>query len=466
MFMYAIGIVFGGLAFLAIIGVFLTGARSQDKYQSISGDDYSFTVSAGKVLAFVSTAVFLLLGSLMLSTYLVANTEMIPAYSRQNTLENVHSVLKSFNVTHENHLRCGVMGVSEVSNNSKQLLTDDEGRLSCALVGVSSESTSHNLLTDSDGHLQVDIVSGGNITLSTGDVNVDLSHESDSVVVHGSEGDSVKTNYGGRTVVFDPYLQNAVDNIHTTGSESDFVSVRMHGRMKTSTTSYSLMYPGPLTTPTFWLQSAVTMYVVSNSVEDDPDKNDADDDGSVNPGSGAHKVVIEGLDDNWQYQTTEVTLDGTTPVSVSAVDFIRVFRMYVSDGGTYHSANAGNITLRNIGNSEHYLSIYHDGTSGEGDASVSLWTVPASRTAYVTAVTVMGGGATDDCTTKCFSMTAANTTGNSAFSVFYQQHAAGVFTFNPKTYIGPFAAKTDLWCEAKCTVTKAAMSVSLDIVHT
>ena len=82
-----------------------------------------------------------------------------------------------------------------------------------------------------------------------------------------------------------------------------------------------------------WLSTATALEILSSSGSDDV--------GS----SGATKVTIQGLDNNWDFAEATVSMDGVTPVALPGTWF-RINRMFVAEVGTYAGNNVGNITLR------------------------------------------------------------------------------------------------------------------------
>lgn len=82
-----------------------------------------------------------------------------------------------------------------------------------------------------------------------------------------------------------------------------------------------------------WLSAATLFEVLSGSTDDDEG------------GSGAEKIMIEGLDANFDLATEEVTLNGTSAVATTT-QFIRFNRAYVTQVGTRHGTNVGLITIR------------------------------------------------------------------------------------------------------------------------
>lgn len=94
---------------------------------------------------------------------------------------------------------------------------------------------------------------------------------------------------------------------------------------------------------------------------------------------------MQGLDSNYNQQTVEVTLDGTTSVT-TAESFIAINRMFVSEAGT-GEVNAGDITAT-IGN-----AVRSQISADQGQTLQAVYTVPAGFTAYITQW-MIGSGAT------------------------------------------------------------------------
>ena len=86
-------------------------------------------------------------------------------------------------------------------------------------------------------------------------------------------------------------------------------------------------------------------------------------------GTGAQKILVQGVDANYNAVSEEVDMDGVTP-SVSTTSFLRVFRMYNTQTGT-DEINQGNITASIGGNPQSYIA------AQDGQTLVSQYTVPA-----------------------------------------------------------------------------------------
>ena len=140
--------------------------------------------------------------------------------------------------------------------------------------------------------------------------------------------------------------------VHKFGSNSD---------VDTATDPEDVWQAGGLMS---WPFTAAVLDVVSSSTDD-----------VFSTGIGAHVVVIEGLDSNFNEVIKEVELNGTTAVS-TVVEFIRVNRAYVTQVGKYHGSNVGLITIELSGATMATI------LPGCGQTQIARYTVPANHTAY------------------------------------------------------------------------------------
>ncbi len=58
-------------------------------------------------------------------------------------------------------------------------------------------------------------------------------------------------------------------------------------------------------------------------------------------GSGARTIVVDGLDENFDIATEEITLAGSSASVSTTTTFIRVHRAFVTEVGSYGGVNAG-----------------------------------------------------------------------------------------------------------------------------
>ena len=119
--------------------------------------------------------------------------------------------------------------------------------------------------------------------------------------------------------------------------------------------------------------TAGTVVLTSSSTEDDEDK------GGGVEGTGAHRVQIEGLDNDFNL-VSEVLITNGTANRTSTTEFRRVFRAFLTEAGT-DGTNAGTITISKGGTTVAQIRIA--GGTGLGQTFMSVYTVPAGYTGYI-----------------------------------------------------------------------------------
>jgi hypothetical protein len=111
-----------------------------------------------------------------------------------------------------------------------------------------------------------------------------------------------------------------------------------------------------------------------------------DNTNDVIAGSGARKVIVQGLDANWGQIQEEVTLTGTTAAALTNT-YTRVFRMWVSESGTYATDSAAShnstITLRVASAGATWAQINSESGFGYGQSLIGAYTIPAGKVGYI-----------------------------------------------------------------------------------
>lgn len=113
------------------------------------------------------------------------------------------------------------------------------------------------------------------------------------------------------------------------------------------------------------------------------------DTADTSSGTGARTVLVEGLDDNYEEQSETVTLNGTSTVPLTK-QYLRTNRITVKTAGSLE-ANKGQIILRLSG-----AGVIQSLIEATINVSrISVYTVPADKTAYLWSTNVSTGKGKD-----------------------------------------------------------------------
>lgn len=125
------------------------------------------------------------------------------------------------------------------------------------------------------------------------------------------------------------------------------------------------------TKSTIWDVGGVYNGYPSSAVVADIYSSDAND---TLLGSHARKITVVGLDANWLDQSETVSLLGTTHVQTTKT-WRRIFRAYVTEGGTPNTPNIGDITIEQLGVSAVQFAQIK---ATYGQTHMAVYTVPAN----------------------------------------------------------------------------------------
>ena len=124
-----------------------------------------------------------------------------------------------------------------------------------------------------------------------------------------------------------------------------------------------------------WLDSAVTMFVSSTSVND------------TSGGSGANTILIQGLDENYVEIEETVTLNGQTQVATQ-LSYLRIYRAFVTlagssgtSGGIIYIGSSG--ATGGVPNGTVYANL-----SIGNQTQIAAYTVPAGHTLYLDEINI------------------------------------------------------------------------------
>ena len=173
-------------------------------------------------------------------------------------------------------------------------------------------------------------------------------------------------------------------------------------------------------------------------------------------GTGARTVEVQGLNENYELITETLTVGGAAGVQT----FIRVFRVKVVTAGSVR-VNIGTLSITSSDTSTVLAQIVIQGGSGTGQTFMSLYTVPAGKTAYLTQWTVGAGKQNTDAV--CFLMAKPFDT-DSAFNS-KDMIAVSATTFS-KNYVIPlmFPEKTDIEIRGFSTTNNSIVTSSFNLI--
>jgi len=190
--------------------------------------------------------------------------------------------------------------------------------------------------------------------------------------------------------------------------------------------------------------SAVTVEAISSSAND------------TAAGSGARTIRIFGLDANFNEITEDITLNGTSASTATTQSFIRVFRGHVLTTGTYSSANAGNITIRQSGAGSTFVTI----NTSKGQTEGTHYCVPAGKSLYIRDIHISIDSA-KEVDIYFYKRQDADIVSAPFSSKRLIQEYTGLissidFEFSPEQKV---PAKTDIWFSGSVDVSSGAASI-------
>lgn len=170
-----------------------------------------------------------------------------------------------------------------------------------------------------------------------------------------------------------PYLYAVAE-----GDITGHTNYTKYGRVTVLTTSPMDVWP-LANTYTFPSTDGQGLRIISTSTKD------------TSTGTGAQKIKIEGLSTGYLTQTTEVSTNGQTAVTIGSTNFTRVNKIYISQSGTDY-ASAGNIDIYSTGGTT--SPTYGRIETGLTQSRQLVYTVPSNKTLYITSVRLSAGVST------------------------------------------------------------------------
>ena len=186
-------------------------------------------------------------------------------------------------------------------------------------------------------------------------------------------------------------------------------------------------------------------------------------------GTGGRRITVIGLN-NTGYEVQEnVTLNGVTPVQL-ANQYLRVYRWYVIDSGSYATqtigSHAGTITIRGTGAGDVWSTLALDSGFGVGQSQIGSYTVPKGYSCYLLNK-IMSVDSTKTATLYFFKReNILDTTAPYSAMRMVEKHIGvnGVVSIMSESPIAKFPELTDIGFMGKVAVTSAAISVEFELL--
>lgn len=186
-------------------------------------------------------------------------------------------------------------------------------------------------------------------------------------------------------------------------------------------------------------------------------------------GTGAREVTLQGLDQTGALVEELLATAGTSASAATTTTFIRLFRAWVSQSGSYATtatgSHAGEIIIEDSGGNEDWGYMLNSAYP-EGQTAIAAYSVPLGKTAYILSLT-MALDATKEGTILGFkreNILQASAPFSARRMFFEFGGISGVNTLKPNTPFGPFPALTDIGFMGKVIVGTGQIGVDFIIL--
>ena len=187
-------------------------------------------------------------------------------------------------------------------------------------------------------------------------------------------------------------------------------------------------------------------------------------------GAGARQITLNGLDASGNEQTVTIATNGATASTATTETWIRLFRAYVSESGTYATqstgSHVGDIVIENGAGGTDWLTIDSTGFP-RSQSEVGAYTIPAGKTGYLLGATIStdSGKTTDIIFFKRESVLDAAAPYDGMRVVFEEQIGAGAAAkVEPSVPIDGLAGPCDVGFLAKVDTGTASIEVGFQLL--
>jgi hypothetical protein len=185
-------------------------------------------------------------------------------------------------------------------------------------------------------------------------------------------------------------------------------------------------------------------------------------------GTGAREITILGLNASGSEITETIATAGASASAATQQTFIRLYRAYVSQSGTYASQTAGShvgsIVIENAAGGTDWATIF-DTTFPRSQTQIAVYSIPRNRSAIITDMNI-SSDADKKANVILFQrqnilQTSAPYDGMRVVEEFTQ--VSGLHNVVFSTPLGPFPELTDIGFMARSTSTSIDMAISFNI---
>lgn len=183
----------------------------------------------------------------------------------------------------------------------------------------------------------------------------------------------------------------------------------------------------------------------------------SDNTNDTSAGTGAQTVIVSGLDTNFDRQVEIVSMNGTTPVTLTRTDWNRSINTAVfSKAANVNRSNIGTITLRVAGGGDARATIL----PGKGRSFNGFYTVPKDTTSFLMSIISFTPKGEDIILDPLARLFGTNAWISGGITPLYQKDVIVPFNTFPR-----FETKTDLEPRVESTNTNIKGSVGLEILE-